>query len=131
MFVTDPKKQPRIFKTSVFSKVAGKAHIGDDALCDAIQEILKGQCDDLGGSVFKITPEQEPASFFVPGNIGYTSICSQKNPDNIDKELTAFRALADAYAGMTNLVLTKALRNKDLPEIRDDEGETEVQERRL
>jgi hypothetical protein len=39
----------RVFKTAPFSKVAKKALIKDDQLCTAIAEVLKGQCDDLGG----------------------------------------------------------------------------------
>ena len=43
----------RTFKTAWFSKAAGKARIGDDELCEAIQGVMKGQADDLGGGVFK------------------------------------------------------------------------------
>ncbi|MGI4806841.1 MAG: type II toxin-antitoxin system RelE/ParE family toxin [Janthinobacterium lividum] len=45
--------QPRTFKTAWFSKAARKALIADKALCDAIEQVRKGQCDDLGGGVFK------------------------------------------------------------------------------
>ena len=43
----------RVFKTAWFSKAASKASIKDDELCKAIQQMMKGQADDLGGGVFK------------------------------------------------------------------------------
>ncbi len=43
----------RVFKSAWFSKAARKARIGDDELCEAIAEVIKGQADDLGGGVFK------------------------------------------------------------------------------
>ncbi len=36
-----------------FTMAAGKARIKDDELCDAIEEVRKGQADDLGGGAFK------------------------------------------------------------------------------
>jgi hypothetical protein len=47
------KDTARFFKTAWFAKAASKAHIDDDELCEAIREVLAGQCDDLGGGVFK------------------------------------------------------------------------------
>lgn len=46
-------KPPRVFKTKWFAKAASKADIADDELCEAIQEVMKGQADDLGGGVYK------------------------------------------------------------------------------
>ncbi len=43
----------RAFKTAWFTKAARKARIKDTELCQAIEEVLKGQSDDLGGGVFK------------------------------------------------------------------------------
>jgi hypothetical protein len=43
----------RAFKTARFSKDAKKAKIKDIELCLAIQQVLLGQVDDLGGGVFK------------------------------------------------------------------------------
>ena len=43
----------RAFKTARFSKDAKKAKIKDVELCMAIQQVLLGQVDDLGGGVFK------------------------------------------------------------------------------
>ena len=43
----------RTFKTDWFSKATRKARISDGELCEAVQEAMKGQADDLGGGVFK------------------------------------------------------------------------------
>ena len=43
----------RIFKTAWFAKAAKKALITNEALCLAIQQVILGQIDDLGGGVFK------------------------------------------------------------------------------
>jgi hypothetical protein len=46
-------KSVRVFKTAWFAKAARKAHISDEELCSAIQQVTLGQADDLGGGVFK------------------------------------------------------------------------------
>lgn len=51
--MNDAVKTARTFKTAWFAKAARKALIKDDELCEAIQEVMKGQADDLGGGVFK------------------------------------------------------------------------------
>jgi len=128
--MVDPKETLRVFKTSGFSKVASKARIGNDELCDAIQEILKGQCDDLGGNVFKKRLNKNLHRGIVL-RVGpywiYVYLFAKKDRENIDgKELTGFRDLADAYAEMTSQVLNKVLGNKDILEICHDGDETEV-----
>lgn len=45
--------KPRTFKTSWFAKAAQKADISDADLCKAFEQVRLGQCDDLGGGVFK------------------------------------------------------------------------------
>ena len=47
--MTDAEETARAFKTAWFTK----ARIKDDELCEAIEEVRKGQADDLGGGVFK------------------------------------------------------------------------------
>lgn len=47
------KTRERTFKTAWFAKSAKKAQITDTELCNAVQEVLQGQADDLGGGVFK------------------------------------------------------------------------------
>ena len=51
--MTDAEETARAFKTAWFTKAARKARIKDDELCEAIEEVKKGQADDLGGGVFK------------------------------------------------------------------------------
>ncbi len=43
----------RTFRTAWFSKAARKALIADKDLCEAMDQVRKGQADDLGGGVFK------------------------------------------------------------------------------
>jgi len=43
----------RIFKTAWFTRAARKALIVDNELCLAIQQVMLGQAEDLGGGVFK------------------------------------------------------------------------------
>jgi hypothetical protein len=43
----------RVFKSAWFSKAARKARISDRDLCHAIEQVMRGQADDLGGGVFK------------------------------------------------------------------------------
>ena len=46
--MTDAEETARAFKTAWFTKAARKARIKDDELCEAIEEVRKGQADDLG-----------------------------------------------------------------------------------
>ncbi len=50
--MADVDETTRAFKTVWFSKAGRNARIKDDELCQAIQEVMKGQADDLGGGVF-------------------------------------------------------------------------------
>ena len=43
----------RTFKTEWFAKAAKKADISDANLCQAVEQVRLGQCDDLGGGVLK------------------------------------------------------------------------------
>lgn len=45
--------RPRAFKSAWFAKAARKAKITDAELCKAIEQVMVGQADDLGGGVFK------------------------------------------------------------------------------
>lgn len=47
------KLESRVFKTARFSKEARKAKINDQLLCLAIEQVMAGQADDLGGGMFK------------------------------------------------------------------------------
>lgn len=46
-------KPARVFKAAWFTRAARRAHIPDEELCSAIQQVLLGHVDDLGGGVFE------------------------------------------------------------------------------
>jgi len=126
--IETPKKQAetqRVFKTKHFAKTAKKAEIKDKELCEAIQEVMKGQADDLGGGVFKKRLNKNLHRSIILAKGGnrwiYTYLFAKKDRDNIDEdELKEFRKLADWYAAATDEVIKKALANEDLVEICDE-----------
>jgi hypothetical protein len=100
----------RAFKTTWFAKHAKKARISDEMLCVAFREVLAGQCDDLGGGVFKKRlSNNEYRSIIVSKSRGFwifEFLFAKKNRANIDaKELAAFKKLAGAYDGLTNTTI--------------------------
>jgi hypothetical protein len=117
-----PFKANRLFKTAWFAKVARKARIGDTELCEAIAEGMKGQCDDLGGGVFKKRLNKnmhrsiilaKGAKYWV-----YAYLFAKKDRANIDDdELIAFRKLAGLYAKKTAAEIAKEIRAGELMEI--------------
>jgi len=116
---------PRTFKTRWFSKAARKALIADDALCRAVEQVRKGQADDLGGGVFKkrLDKNRSRSIILAKGSQHwvYAFLFAKKDRDNIeDDELDAFRKLADGYAGLDAGQLEQLLDDKDLMEICDD-----------
>jgi hypothetical protein len=79
--VTNAEETARAFKTAWFTKAARKARIEDDELCEAIEEVRKGQADDLGGGVFKKRLNKNMHRSIILAKavgIGFTSSCSQK-----------------------------------------------------
>ena len=116
----------RIFKTARFSKDAKKARIRDAELCDAIRQVMAGQADDLGGGVFKKRLNDNMHRSIVLAKGGrywvYEYLFAKKDRDNIeDDELVAFKALAKAYAGLTDVQIADLLSGKDLVEICHDD----------
>jgi hypothetical protein len=74
-------RSERVFKTAWFSKAALKARIPDAELCTAIRQVMLGQADDLGGSVFKKRLGRNLyRSMWLPRaeTIGFTSISSRR-----------------------------------------------------
>jgi hypothetical protein len=103
--MTSPKK-PRAFKTAWFDKAARKAKLNEDELCKAIQQVLRGQADDLGGGVFKKRLANNNYRSIILAKGGevwvYSYLFAKKDRANIDdKELSAFRDLAKIYGYMT------------------------------
>lgn len=120
---------PRAFKTRWFSKAAAKARIGDDELCNAFAEALRGQIVDLGGGVFKKRLDRNRHRSILLARGGrhwfFTYLFAKKDRDNIDvDELAAFKDLADLYAVKTDDALQTELAVKELVEIcHDDKNE--------
>jgi hypothetical protein len=116
----------RVFKTAWFSKAARKAHIDDFELCAAIREAMRGQVDDLGGGVFKKRLNDNMHRSIILAKGGrywvFEYLFAKKDRENIaDDELAGFRALAKAYAGLTERQIEQLLHDKDLMEICHDD----------
>jgi hypothetical protein len=121
----------RAFKTARFSKDAKKSKIKDAELCVAIQQVLLGQVDDLGGGVFKkrLNNNQHRSIILAKGGKYwiYEYLFAKKDRANIEiDELLAFRLLANSYAGLTEKHVGQLLVNGDFVEICHD-YKTEIQ----
>jgi hypothetical protein len=112
----------RIFKTSLFAKAAKKALITNEELCLAIQQVMYGQADDLGGGVFKkrLNDNRHRSIILAKGgrNWFYTYLFAKKDRDNIrSDELAEFKKLAALYGLQTDVAIDAAIKNGDLLEI--------------
>ena len=121
---TKPQPQ-RVFKTKWFTKESKKANITATELCEAIQELMKGQADDLGVGVYKKRLNKNMHRSIVLAKDGkywiYAYLFAKKDRENIDdKELKAFRELADLYKVKTDKEIQKELDLKELVEICND-----------
>lgn len=118
------KLPSRVFKTAWFTRAAKKAHIGDDELYRALQQVMLGQADDLGGGVFKKRLNDNMHRAIIVAKGGrcwvYAFLFAKQDRANISPdELMAFRKLAAAYAQMSASEMNTGLRNGDLLEICD------------
>ncbi len=133
--MTYAEETARTFKTAWFSKEARKARIRDDELCEAIEEVRRGQAEDLGGGVCKKRLNKNMHRSILLAKGGrywiYEYLFAKKDRDNIEHdELADFRVLAKAYANLSDEQIDRLLHNKDLTEIcHADKGQ--VQERRF
>lgn len=121
----------RAFKTARFSKDAKKAKITDVELCQAIEQVLLSQVDDLGGGVFKKRLNDNLHRSIILAKGGkywvFEYLFAKKDRSNIENdELLAFRLLANSYAGLTQLQVNQLLLNGDFVEICHDD-KTEIQ----
>jgi hypothetical protein len=112
----------RAFKSAGFAKAAKKAGITDEALCEAIVQVIAGQADDLRGGVFKKRLSGNDYRSIVLARGGdfwvYAYLFAKKDRANIDAaELKGFRQLAKAYAELKAAQVEMLLRNKDWIEI--------------
>jgi hypothetical protein len=122
---------PRAFKTGRFAKDAKKAKIKDVELCLAMQQVLLGQVDDLGGGVFKKRLNNNLHRSIILAKGGkfwvYEYLFAKNARGNIETdELLAFRLLASSYAGLTEYQVKQLLVNGDFVEICHD-YKTEIQ----
>jgi len=116
----------RFFKTAWFSRAARKANITDKELFEAIQQVMRGQADDLGGGVFKKRLNKNMHRSIILAksrkNWVYTYLFAKKDRENIENdELAAFRDLADLYAKKTDAEIDKELKSKELLEIQHED----------
>lgn len=116
------KAPSRVFKTAWFAKVARKAHIGDERLCSAILQVMRGQADDLGGGVFKkrLNDNRHRSIILAKGACFwvYEYLYAKQDRDNIDDdELDAFRSLATVYARLTDQDISNLIANRKFLEI--------------
>lgn len=124
--IESARKSERVFKTAWFSRTAKKARIKDDELCKAIEQVIKGQADDLGGGVFKKRLDKNMyRSIVLAGGRKYwvyAYLFAKKDRANIkDNELAAFRDLADLYARKADTEIARELESKELEEICHDD----------
>lgn len=116
----------RAFKTARFCKDAKKAKIKDAELCQAIEQVLLGQVDDLGGGVFKKRLNDNLHRSIILAKGGkywvFEYLFAKKDRANIENdELLAFRLLANSYAGLTQLQVNQLILNGDFVEICHDD----------
>lgn len=117
-----PNAPVRTFKTAWFAKAARKARIRDDELCEAIEEVKKGQADDLGGGVFKKRLNKNMYRSIILAKGGqhwiFEYLFAKQDRANIkDSELRDFRILAKAYAALNDKQMSRLLEDRDLTEI--------------
>ncbi len=125
--MVDPSRL-RVFKSSWFAKAAKKAKITDAELCKAIAEVMVGQADDLGGGVFKkrLAGNRHRSIILARGARWwiYEYLFAKQDRANIDDhELKAFRALAKAYADVTDAQADALTEGRDWIEICEQDPE--------
>lgn len=129
---TPAPRTDRVFKTAWFTRAARKADISDAELCRAINQVMGGQCDDLGGGVYKKRLSRNLYRSIILARGGrywvYEYVFAKQDRANIDAaELGGFRLLAKAYETLTEPQLARLLKDKDLTEICDGD-QAQVQE---
>ena len=121
-----PRTQYRVFKSAWFAKAVRKARISDNELCKAIQQVLIGQCDDLGGGVYKKRLSKNEYRSIILSRSGtywvFEYIFAKNDRANIDNsDLDDFRKLAKAYAALSTSQIEGFVVHGDLVEICNEE----------
>jgi len=112
----------RVFKTKGFATAAKKADITDAELCEAIEEVVKGQADDLGGGVWKkrLNENRYRSIILAKGRDYwvYQFLFAKKDQENITKkELAAFKDLAKVYEKLNDEQIKLLLKQKQFVEM--------------
>jgi hypothetical protein len=128
---TKPTPKRRVFKTAWFAKAA-RRRITDKQLCEAIEQVMQGQADDLGCGVFKkrLNDNRDRSIILAKGGLiwVYAYLFAKQDRGNIkNDELSAFRKLATAYGRKTEAQIQIEINNGDLQEICDG-NQTNLQE---
>ncbi len=115
----------RVFKTAWFSKEAGKVRITDAELCSAMEQVMQGQADDLGGGVYKKRLNDNMHRAIILAKAGrywvYAYLFAKNDRENIaPDELADFKKLAKFYALKTEAEIASELRSNYLLEICHD-----------
>ena len=111
-----------MFKTAWFSKASAKALIPDAELCVASRQVMLGQCDDLGGGVYKKRLGKNLFRSIIVAKGGrywiYAYFFAKSKRANIDQdELKEFRKLAELYAGKSEIDIDAELQIGKIVEI--------------
>lgn len=120
--MSEASSSGRVFKTTWFRRAARKAHLSDEELCFAIQQLRLGQADDLGGGVFKKRLRKNQYRTIILAQAGrhwvFAYLFAKQDRANIDDdELISFRRLAKAYAQLTDSQVNLLVNNEDWMEI--------------
>ena len=118
----------RSFKSAWFNKAASKRGILDKELCQAIDEVMLGQADDLGGGVWKkrLNKNRDRSIIVAKGGLNwfFVFLFQKKDRGNIEaSELAAFKLLASSYAKLTAGQLAALLNSHAIVEICNNEIE--------
>lgn len=121
-----PTGSDRVFKTAWFAKEARKAKITDDELCRAINQVMQGQADDLGGGVYKKRLNDNMHRSIIVAKAGlhwiYAYLYAKKDRESIaPDELAAFKKLAKDYSSAGDAKIVALLIEKELLEICHDD----------
>ncbi|WP_248768576.1 type II toxin-antitoxin system RelE/ParE family toxin [Pseudomonas sp. MWU12-2345] len=116
----------RFFKTRRFSVDARKARITDAALVAAMREAISGQADNLGGGVWKkrLNENRHRSIVLARGRCYWVFqfLFAKSDQSNITaQELSAFKALAKAYEGLSEEQVQQLVEMKEFVEIGHDQ----------
>lgn len=123
--LSEPVGLNRVFKTAWFAKEARKAKIGDGELCRAINQVMQGQADNLGGGVYKKRLNDNMHRSIILAKAGqqwiYAFLYAKKDRENIaPDELAAFKMLAKDYGEAGEARIATLLTEEELLEICHD-----------